>query len=381
MPVEPTNASLHFFPLGNADTLLIKLKDGRFVLIDYAAMANPNDRSDKRCDLPVELRAHLDDVGKSVMDVVCITHVDDDHCKGFGDFFELEQATCYQGDDRVPICELWVPAAAILETGLTKDSRLVRQEARHRLRKGQGVRVFSAPSQLDDWLRKENIDPVDRAHLIHDAGTLVPDFHIEGEEAVDFFIHSPFGWRQDANEVISRNEDSVVLQARFREGERDTYALLGSDVNYETIELIVQTTKKHGNDERLLWDVMKLFHHSSYRSLGPDRGVDETSATADVKWLFEDCGRPGSKIVSPSDPIPTKGSKEDQSDQPPHRQAANHHRRVARGHSGSFEVTMEKPNVQRPKPFGYRVTAFGLSAIIVAAVSVGAAAASTPRAG
>ena len=381
MMIKPTTASLHFFPIDNADTLLMKVKDGRFVLVDFAAMADPNDATDKRCDLPKEIRTHLDDADKDEMDVVCITHVDDDHCKGFGDFFELRHAAVYQGGDRVPIGELWVPAAAILETGLTKDSRLVRQEARYRLKKGEGVRVFSAPAQLDGWLHDNGIDPADRSDLIRDAGTLVPGFDVGGEEAVDFFIHSPFGWRQDENTVVSRNEDSVVLQARFREGDRYIYALLGSDVNYETIEQIVRTTRRHGNEERLLWDVMKLFHHSSYKSLGPERGSDETEPTDDVRWLFEDRGRAGSKIVSPSKPIPAKGSKEDDDVQPPHRQAANHHRRVARLHGGSFEVTMEHPTVQRPKPFGYRVTARGLAAIVAISTAGGMAAARTPRAG
>ena len=72
---------------------------------------------------------------------------------------------------------------------------------------------------------------------------------------------------------------------------------------------------------------MKLFHHCSYLALGPERGIDETKAVPDVKWLFESQGRRGGIIVSPSWPIPTKGSKEDEGVQPPHRQAANHHRR------------------------------------------------------
>jgi hypothetical protein len=79
-----------------------------------------------------------------------------------------------------------------------------------------------------------------------------------------------------------------------------------SDVNYETLSLIVQTTKAHRKEDRLLWDFMKLPHHCSYTALGPDRGTEETKAVPDVKWLFETQGNRGAYIVSTSEPIPIK---------------------------------------------------------------------------
>ena len=59
---------------------------------------------------------------------------------------------------------------------------------------------------------------------------------------------------------------------------------MASDINHETLAAIVQVTRKHGNDDRLRWDIMKLMHHCSYLSLGPDRGVDETKPVPEVKW-------------------------------------------------------------------------------------------------
>ena len=136
-------AHINFFPLGNADTLRLDLADGRKVLVDYAAMRNEDDDEDKRCDLPAELRHDLKKAGRDFFDAVCITHTDSDHCKGFGEFFWLEHAAKYQDVDRIKIKELWVPAAAVLEEGLKGDARLVRAEARHRLRKGKGGKGLS----------------------------------------------------------------------------------------------------------------------------------------------------------------------------------------------------------------------------------------------
>lgn len=374
-------AQAHFFPLGNADTLRLDLADGRKVLVDYADMRCANDEDDVRCDLPRELRRDLAKARRNYFDAVCITHLDEDHCKGFGEFFWLGHAAKYQDEERIRIRELWVPAAAILEDNLNGDARLVRAEARHRLKEGKGILVFSRPDALKVWMAENGIDFESRKHLLVDAGKLVPGYTKEGPAQAEFFVHSPFGWRQDENTVIDRNQDSIMMQATFREGGNDTYALLGSDLDHESISAIVQVTRHRGNADRLLWDLMKLFHHCSYLALGPERGTDETKAVPDVKWLFETQGCEGATIVSPSWPIPAKGSKEDDDVQPPHRQAANHHRRVVRTLNGQFTVTMENPTKTRPLPFGYEITAFGLAPIIAAPMVSASAAAATPRAG
>lgn len=374
-------AKVHFFPLGNADTVRIDLADGRQVLVDYADMRSPDDEDDLRCDLPKELRRDLSKAGRNHYDVVCITHIDSDHCKGFGEFFWLEHAKAYQDDDRIRITELWVPAAAVMEENLKDDARLVRAEARHRLKAGKGVLIFSRPERLKEWMENNGIDYESRKHLIVDAGRLVPGYTKEGAAQAEFFVHCPFGWRLDETTVIDRNEASIVMQVTLREGSRDSYVLLGSDVDHETISEIVQATKTHSNEDRLLWDLMKLFHHCSYLALGPERGTDETKAVPEVKWLFETQGRDDGVIVSSSWPIPARGSEEDEGVQPPHRQAANHHRRVVKQLDGQFTVTMEEPSKTKPRSFGYEITAFGVAAIIAAPMVSAYAAADTPRAG
>ena len=143
-------ATLTFHPLGNADCTRFDLADGKKLLIDYADMSNPDDPWDRRIDLPAELRSDLRAAQRDYYNVVGYTHLDDDHCRGSGDFFWFEHAAKYQTEDRIKIRELWVPAAAILEDGLDDCARIIRQEARYRLRKGSGIRVFSRPTKLKD---------------------------------------------------------------------------------------------------------------------------------------------------------------------------------------------------------------------------------------
>ena len=374
-------AKIHFFPLGNADTQRIDLADGRKILVDYANKRNSQDNDDLRCDLPKELKIDLRKAGRSYYDAVCITHIDSDHCKGFGEFFWLEHAKKYQSDDRIKIDELWVPAAAVLEENLKGDARLIRAEARHRFKKGRGVRVFSRPKRMKKWMEDNELDYEKHKHLIVTAGSLVPGYKKEESAQAEFFVHCPFAWRSDENTVIDRNEESIVMQVTFREGGRDSYLLLGSDVNHDTISAIVSLTKSHGNEDRLLWDLLKICHHCSYKALGSERGEDQTKATPDVEWLFETQGRERGVMVSTSWKIPEKGTEDDKDKLPPHRQAANYYRSVAKDLNGDFVVTMEKPSEAKPRPFGFKITAQGVAAIIGASMVSTSVAAETPRAG
>jgi len=342
---------LTFYPLGNADTCLIDLANGRKLLFDYADERNPDDEDDKRIDLPKTLRDDLKAAKREFYDVVAVTHLDDDHTRKADEFFYLDHADKYKQGTRTKITELWVPAAVILESRdeLEPGARALQAEARYRLKKNYGIRVFSRPAALEAWLKENSMTLDSRKHLITDAGQVIPGFTLD-KDGAQFFVHSPFAWRQDKDRVIDRNRDSLVVQLTLGVDGVKTKAILGSDVDHEALSAIVQTTRAHKRDERLEWDIMKLFHHCSYLTLGPDRGRDETKPVNDVAWLFENQMQRGGIIVSTSKPIPTKGSDEDKSNQPPHRQAANYYRRIVKEKDGEFIVTMEHPSETAPKP-------------------------------
>lgn len=374
---------LTFYPLGNADTCLIDLANGKKLLFDYSDERDPNSTDDKRIDLPKALRDDLNAVKRDYYDLLAITHLDDDHTCKADEFFHFDHAKKYQGDGRIKIRELWVPANVITESrnGLEPGAQAIQAEARYRLEKGYGIQVFSRPQKLKKWLEDRGLTIESRSQFITDAGKVAPDFKREVDGA-EFFAHSPFAWRQDENTVVDRNGDSLVVQLTLIVDGVETKVILGSDVDHTALSEIVQITKSHKNEARLEADIWKLPHHSSYLSLGPDRGDDETEPVEDVAWLFEDQLQRGGIIVSSSKPIPAKGSKEDDSPQPPHRQAAAYYKRIARERDGEYVVTMEHPKESAPRPLvievGWR------KAKLKRTQSVGAAAltpVSAPRAG
>lgn len=343
---------LTFFTLGNADTCRLDLANGQKLLFDYAATRDSNKQDDRRCDLPQLLRNDLG--SRNAFDVVAFTHLDDDHICGSTEFFRLEHNTAYQGTHRITMDELWVPAAAIIEPkeDLKPEAQLIQKEAHYRLLEGKGIRVFSRPARLEAWLTQRGLSLKSRAHLITDAGQLVPTFSL-ANQGVEFFIHSPFGHRVNGT-VIDRNDLSLVFQATFLVHGQYTRLIMSADITSGLLSELIGITTAYGNADRLMWDIIKLPHHCSYLSLSDDKGKEETTPVAPVSWLFEKQGQQSGVIVSTSDPIPTTDTI-----QPPHRQAANYYRRIARERGYRFIVTMEYPSVLYPEPLEIAIDGSG----------------------
>lgn len=352
-----TSHYISFYPIGNADTTLIELGNEQRVLFDYANMKNPSDPDDKRIDLPTELNKYV----KSAYDVVCFTHCDRDHICGFSEYFYLEHAAKYQSNSRKKIKELWVPAAVLLEENCEDEAHTLRAEARYRLRNKSGIRVFSRPKKMKDWCdQQEDIDYESVKHLFVDAGSLVPGFTL-GTNGVEFFVHSPFA---SESQNIDRNREAITVQATFDDS-KNSKLILGSDITNDVWADIVKVTKHFKNDIRLTWDIFHISHHCSYTALSDEKGKTETTPVDEVKWLFEKQGNNRPRIISPSCPIPSEDT-----DQPPHCQAANYYKKVARNKNGEFLVTMEHPSVSEPEPIRLEIDYFdGVKVAKIAATS------------
>jgi len=346
---------LNFFPLGNADCCRIDLDNGDQILIDYAAMRDPNCKDDLRIDLPSELRKDLEARKRDYYNIVMFTHLDDDHIRGASNFFYMEYAQQYQGQvdgkNRIKMREMWVPAAVITEAGCAEEDRIIRQEARHRLKKGSGIRVFSRPEELKKWLESEGLTVADRSSLITDAGQLVPGWIAEAQ-GVEFFVHSPFACRTDDGSYIERNDGCLVLHATFLADGTKTRVFFGADIREEPLSEIIRITRSKKREERLESDIVKIPHHSSYLSLGPEKGITKTTPTEDIAYLYEKKLFWRATLISTSKPIPTN----DNDNQPPHRQAANYYKEQADAQGGAYVVTMENPKVSAPETLVIEVT-------------------------
>lgn len=350
-----------FYPVGNGDTCQIELENGKWILLDYRHLASSEDGNGPEIDLKARLLDDLKKANKASFDVVAFTHADSDHIGGSTDFFELWHADKYKGNGRVPIDELWVPAAMILEE-CASDERgeefvIWRQEARHRLRAGKGIRVFSKPEKLKQWLEENDIGLDSRRHLMVDAGQLVPTFDLV-RDGVEFFCHSPFIKHVDGGDDL-RNPCSLIFNVRFM-AENVTFDYLAiGDSEWAVLEDIVATTKFHGNQDRLAWDLFNIPHHCSYLALSDQKGEVETTPKPGVKEILL-AGRKNAYIVSSSNPIPD-GVEAREQVLPPHIQAkAAYERYLAEVGGAAFLVTMEEPNEKTPEPIVFTISGSGI---------------------
>lgn len=376
-----------FYPVGNGDTSQIVLDNGRRVLFDFCHRDKAEDPDTPEIDLKKRLRDELKEAKRDKFDVVAFTHADKDHIQGSTDFFWLEHAEKYQDKDRVKLDELWVPAAMIIESASNDEQSaefvILRQEARHRLLAGKGIRVFSQPQELMDWLepalkaRGEKANA--RDHLFVDAGTLVPGFSLDVDK-VEFFCHSPFIKHCDDGDII-RNSAALVFNVRLQSGKELFDYLEVGDAEWGDLEEIVTATRQHKNDGRLKWDLFNIPHHCSYKALSDEKGDKETTPKPLVKELLLE-GRAGAYIVSCSKPVNDDKSAYDQV-QPPHIQARKAYESHLTDVDGrKFLVTMSEPNASQPKPLEFEFTSAGLA--LKKNVVVGSAAIITstaPRAG
>lgn len=343
-----------FYPVGDGDTCLIELECGKILLFDYANFGDPDNDDDLRADLPSELKKKLDSLNVKQFDVVAFTHADDDHIHKSTEFFYLEHNKDYQSDERVKIADLWVPAAMIVDTDddIPDEAKLLRNEARYRLKNGKGVRVFSRPAKLESWLKSQGLTVKDRESLISDAGQLVPRFS-KAAGGVEFFVHSPFAVRND-DELEDKNGRSIILQARFAVDGEDTDFFICGDTDAATLASIVNVTKTHKNEDRLKWDVFDIPHHCSYLALSSEKGKEKTKPIEEIRWLLEDQSQRGGILVSCSSPIPTEDT-----DQPPHKQAYAYYKGVSESIEGEICVTMEHPKKSKPEPLVIKIKKSG----------------------
>lgn len=353
-----------FYPVGNGDTSQIVLENGRRLLFDFRHLKKTEDGEGPEINLKQRLLDELKEAKKTSFDVVALTHADTDHIAGSTEFFELNHAEKYRGGGRIKIDQLWVPAAMILESAeidQRSDEFVVwRAEARHRLLQGKGIRVFSKPAMLKDWLQSKGVKLEDRVHLITDAGKLVDGFSLD-TDGVEFFCHSPMVKHTPEGDLL-RNNASLIFNVRFRVGTDHFDYLAVGDADWDVIEDIVNASKVHKNNDRLAWDIFDIPHHCSYKALNSEKGEVETTPTKLVAELLR-AGKPGAYIVSPSHPIrDTPDGRKQQ--MPPHVQAKKCYERYLDEIGGAaFLATMEEPNEAKPEPIVFNIAANGISRV------------------
>lgn len=341
-----------FYPEGNAECILLDLDNNKRMLIDYANMNSIDDRYPN-------LEASFAQV-KS-FDVVMFSHAHEDHVKGASSFFYLDHAQKYQNGNRAKIKELWVSAAFLLDVNPCEDARVIRQEARYRLKecRGQGIKIFAAPDSLDSWLMENELSTNDYDHPIIHAGTLLYNSAHGLGDNVSIFVHAPFS--EDSDNVENRNDPSIVLQISLSNAGQNTNILITGDTPHEVIDKIVERSEVSGNSDYLKWDLYDIPHHCSHTGLAAERGLDITEPSDNIKRLLGKYGQENAFLVASCRAFADVATGDLQ---PPHFQSKNAYIKYSKNSDGtakSFFVTSEYKGMTSPQPLQLKIDEAGIS--------------------
>lgn len=268
MFADVTGPSFIFWPVGCGDTTTVVVSENEIVQIDINDKRMADEESNEHIPIVDELVARLPQRdGKPYLSCFVLTHPDLDHCRGFADLLK-----------RVSIGEIWHTPRIFREyedaEELSDDALAFRKEA-HR-RAGASIEVGGDPGAGD------------RVRIIGYASELfIPGARYEGfpqdqfytrpgksidtldgndvAERFSAFIHAPF--KQSLADA--RNETSLAMQVTIGAGNPMRGLFLG-DLSYPSVMQVFGETHRHGNEDKLQWNVLLAPHHCSKKVMYED---------------------------------------------------------------------------------------------------------------
>ncbi|MYD86277.1 MAG: metallohydrolase [Cenarchaeum sp. SB0669_bin_11] len=358
-------AKISFFPVGNGDMTLITTESGRRILIDMNIRADADDPDKTTPDVTRLLRDRLtkDSEGRYFVDVLLVSHPDQDHCRGLRKHFHLGPPAEWSNKaDKIFVREIWssprVFRRASKNNPLCDDAKAFNREAKRRVGRfrdswgfvGDGDRVLILGEDEDgktDDLGKVLVTvdtEFDRICGTHDS-----TFRAR--------LLGPLPQDDDADgDVLSKNNSSTILRFSLAGGgvsDKGRF-LTGGDAE---VEIWRRLWGRH--ERRIDWlsyDLLQTPHHCSWHSLSYDswseKGEDAEVCEEARSALAQ--ARGGATIVSSSNPI-----KDDKND-PPCIRAKREYESIVAEVSGVFRCVGEHPNEHAPAVLDFEVTRNGL---------------------
>ena len=230
-------ATITYFPVGNGDMTHIRLPDGTDIVIDCNIRICDDD--DPCYDVHDHLLRRVRKAGSiPYINTFILTHLDQDHCRGFDTAFYLGDPSKYSKADKdnklIRINELWFTPRIFsdLEKKLSDDAKAFRKEAKRRLELYKsGADTRNDPGnrlRIIGWTDSDDLEGLE--DIVYVPGQEARFIDGRKKDDFSFFIHAPVKADTDS-EDSERNNTSIVLQARFDiDGVENACASLSSAV-------------------------------------------------------------------------------------------------------------------------------------------------------
>lgn len=280
---------IKYYPVGNADCTLIKLDNGKTIIIDCQILADLTDDHGKqvmfdvKADLLKEL--HKDAAGRPYVDLFISTHPHDDHCKGFaGNFYHGDVADYdkEKNKDEIIIEELWITPRG-LKNNLADTAVAVRKEAKRRRDLYDDDSDFKGSK--GNYLRIIGYDQDKEfdSRYCYVPGKVVTSAHGSNFSLLEIFIHAPFKENVETSKKYDdKNATSIVVQFGFKIDGYTGYksrVLMGGDAEYEIWQHILDNNT---DEEKLKWNIFLAPHHCSWSFFNESDNKKEIKPSAET---------------------------------------------------------------------------------------------------
>jgi len=280
---------IKFYPVGNADCTLIKLDNGKTIIVDCQILGDLTDGNGKQVvfDVKSDLLGELkkDSLGRPFVDLFISTHPHDDHCKGFAENFYSGDVADYDKDinkDEVIIEELWITPRG-LKNCLSAPATDIRKEAKRRRKLYDDDVKFKGST--GNYLRIIGYDKDKEfdSRYCYVPGKLVTTVHSDSLSWLDIFIHAPF--KEDvesSKQDDDKNATSIVVQFGFKIDGCTGYRsrmLMGGDAEYEIWQHILDNNT---DEEKLEWNIFLAPHHCSWSFFNESSNKEEIKQSAET---------------------------------------------------------------------------------------------------
>lgn len=358
-------ANLSFFPVGNGDMTLLQTEGGRNILIDMNIRADADDPDKDVPDVAAKLRDKLsrDSGDRLYVDVLLLSHPDEDHCRGLRNHFHLGPPDEWsESSDKILIREIWSSPMVFRRASrrhvLCDDAKAFNAEARRRVRKfremprliGDGDRILILGEDEDG--KTDDLQDI----LIR----VDEEFsHINGlyDHSMKALLLAPLPAEdEDDEEVLSKNNSSTILQFSLAGGENQDKCrfLTGGDAEVVIWEKL--WGRHNWRTDWLSYDILLSPHHCSWHSLSHDSWSElgeKAEVSKDARNALSQA-RDGATIVASSNPI-----KDDDND-PPCIRAKREYEAIVEDAAGIFECVGERPSEKSPDVMEFEISAHGL---------------------
>ena len=338
---------IKFYPVGNADCTLIKLSNGKTIIVDCQIRNAFDDKGNQICyDVKTDLLHELkrDEDGHPFVDLYVSTHPHDDHCVGFGDNFYHGKPEDYddENNETIIVGELWVTPYG-LKNDVCASAADIRREAKRRRKLYDEDEEFEGDYGNYLHILGYDKDKEYDERYGYVPGTLVKEVNGNKLSYLEIFIHAPFKEDvENAKEVKDKNAVSIVMQLSFTVRGAETSVakvLLGGDAEHQVWQHVLDNNQ---DDRTLEWDVFQTPHHCSWTFFNDTENKNQVLPSAeDILSRKRD---DKAIIVASSEEI------KDEEPNPPHYEAKTEYKKRLKKKSNFLNTAVHSVKDEIPQP-------------------------------